>query len=220
MNHSTRVTRAKVLFVDDEPAILEGVRQTLRRHPYEILTANSVPEALKLLEHTTVQVVVSDERMPGMQGSEFLAMVCRMYPDTMRIILSGQATLEAAVRAVNEGEIFRFLLKPCHPTDLAQTIQAALEFGELRRQTSRLLAETRQRGQLLKELERSHPGITGFDRREDGAFEIDADAPPDLSSLLAEIDSELEARGATEPDELRELPIELDEDPEDERKAS
>ena len=115
-----------ILFVDDEPAVTENLRLALRNQPYDLFTANSGPEALALLRSCPIDVVVSDERMPEMSGSEFLSQVAREFPDTIRIILSGQANLDSAIRAINEARIFRFLTKPCSPEDLAACLGAAL----------------------------------------------------------------------------------------------
>ncbi len=117
----------RVLFVDDEPDLTESIRCALRKKPYEILTANSVREALNILGSTEVDVVVSDEGMPEMRGSEFLSIVRRDYPHTVRIILTGQASLDAAVDAINQAEIYRFLLKPCPPEALALCVEQAIE---------------------------------------------------------------------------------------------
>ena len=137
--------RARILCVDDEPAVLEGLRLALRPYPFEILTAASAIRGLEILAATPVDVVVSDEQMPGMSGSEFLEIVCRKYPETVRITLTGQASLDAAIRAINEGEIYRFVLKPCNPVDLAHNIQSALQLKRLRDESVQLLAALRQR---------------------------------------------------------------------------
>jgi two-component system probable response regulator PhcQ len=104
----------RVLFVDDEPHVTESLKRALRKEPYEVLSANSADEALEVLARQPVDVVISDEKMPGMQGSEFLAVVCKQYPETIRIIMTGHGSIEAAIRAINEGEIYRFLTKPCN----------------------------------------------------------------------------------------------------------
>ena len=83
----------KVLFVDDEPNGTKALKRALRREPYDILSAGSADESLEMLERESVDVVVSDENMPGMTGSEFLAVVYEKYPDTIRIILTGHASL-------------------------------------------------------------------------------------------------------------------------------
>ncbi len=131
----------KVLFVDDEPHVLAALRRTLRNEPYQVLCASSAAEALALMAETPVDVVVSDEQMPGMSGSELLAEVRRRYPDTVRMMLSGKATLEGAIRAINDGEIYRFFTKPCNELDLATTIRHALEQKDLVEENRRHAAE-------------------------------------------------------------------------------
>jgi response regulator RpfG family c-di-GMP phosphodiesterase len=115
----------RVLFVDDEPNVLEGIQRTLRKQ-VELQTASSGAEALRLIkENGPFAVVISDMRMPAMNGAQFLAKVREQQPDTVRMILSGHADLEATIAAVNEGHIYRFLTKPC-PTD---RLLAAVEDG-------------------------------------------------------------------------------------------
>lgn len=174
----------KILFVDDEPALLEGIRNALRRQPYDVMTATSAVEALELLAHGNFDVVVSDERMPGMSGSQFVGFVRERHPEVVRIMLTGQASLESAIHAVNQGEVFRILLKPCHPVELAQTIQNAIELKELRTQSSILLAETRRRGAIIQNLEKRHPGISGHDIDTAGVIHIDDEETPDLETLI------------------------------------
>ena len=195
------ISLGRVLFVDDEPALLEGLRRSLRREPYDLITADSAAAALEILGRTSVDVVVSDESMPGMAGSEFLTVVCRRYPETIRIMLTGNASLDVAVRAINQGEIYRFLMKPCSPRDLAYTIKTALELKILRLESTRLLAAARHRGSILSELERRNPGITHVDRAADGAIDLTADSALDPETLINEIRKELGSGAAPgEPD--------------------
>lgn len=115
----------KVLFVDDDPNILAGIQRQLRRS-FTVETALGGEQALKVLsEKGPFSVVVSDLRMPGMDGIQFLACVREAAPDTVRMMLTGNADLTAAIEAVNEGHIFRFLTKPCEP----QTLTNALASG-------------------------------------------------------------------------------------------
>ena len=183
--------RSRVLFVDDEPRLLEGVRTALRKETFDILTAGSAAEGLKILADDRIDVVVSDERMPGMSGSEFLSVVRQRYPATIRIILTGEATLDAAVRAINQGGIYRFLTKPCNPLQLAHTIKDALLLKSLSLESSRLLETVRRQRGVLEELEAQHPGIGRLDLAEDGRILIEA--PSDVESLIDEI------RGETNP---------------------
>jgi len=122
---------AKVLLVDDEPNLLSALRRSLRREPYEILSAASGEEALSILASTEVDVVVSDQNMPGMSGTELLTRIHETYPETVRFMLTGKATLEVAVEAINNGAISRFFTKPCNDVDLAITIRQALEHKRL-----------------------------------------------------------------------------------------
>lgn len=117
----------RVLFVDDEPRVTTAVARMLRGTPFEVLTANSARGALEVLEQNDVDVIVSDERMPEMSGCELLAVVRRRFPEAVRIILTGDASLDAAIEAINEAEIYRFLTKPCSPEELQHCLESALE---------------------------------------------------------------------------------------------
>jgi EAL domain-containing protein (putative c-di-GMP-specific phosphodiesterase class I) len=121
-----RPAPARVLLVDDEPGVISGLKLALRKEPFEIECADSGASALALLDGARFDVVVSDERMPGMQGSELLSIVRERHPGVVRIILSGQASFDAALRAINSAAIYRFLIKPCPAAELALTIQEAL----------------------------------------------------------------------------------------------
>jgi DNA-binding NtrC family response regulator len=115
----------KILFVDDEPAILDGYRRLLRAD-YEIDTAAGGTLALEMLAKETYAVVVVDMRMPEIDGAQLLAKIALQHPGILRIMLTGNSDMQTAVRAVNEGAVFRFLTKPCDKELLRSTIQAAL----------------------------------------------------------------------------------------------
>ncbi len=111
----------KVLFVDDEPNLLSGMKRQLRSQ-FRVYTAESGQKGLEVIrEHGPFPVVVSDMRMPNMDGATFLAKVRAIAPHTTRMLLTGQTDIDSAVSAINEGQIFRFLLKPC-PSDALITI--------------------------------------------------------------------------------------------------
>jgi response regulator RpfG family c-di-GMP phosphodiesterase len=118
--------KANILCVDDEARVVEGLALHLRRE-FNVHTALSGEEGLqKLKELGSVAVVVSDMRMPNMDGATFLKRVMRAHPETSRILLTGEPGRDAAVLAVNEGQIFRFLTKPCPPDQLKAAIEAAV----------------------------------------------------------------------------------------------
>ena len=132
----------KILCVDDEPAVLQGLALHLRRR-YQMLTATSGAEGLELVKkNPDLAVVVSDMRMPVMNGSEFLARVREAAPDVVRMLLTGQADMESAIDAVNRGQIFRFLTKPCPPEQLLAALQAAVEQHRLITAEKELLEKT------------------------------------------------------------------------------
>lgn len=134
--------RSHVLCVDDEARVVEGLKLHLRRD-YEVHTALGGEEGLqKLKELGGAAVVISDMRMPGMDGATFLKRVMRTYPDTTRILLTGEAARDAAVRAVNEGQIYRFLTKPCPPDQLKAAVDAAVIQHRLVNAERMLLQET------------------------------------------------------------------------------
>jgi DNA-binding NtrC family response regulator len=117
----------KVLFVDDEPNILEGVRRQLRKL-VTLDTATSAEEGLKVvLEKGPYAVVISDMRMPHMNGTKFLSQVREVSPDTVRMILSGQADIDSTIAAINDAQIFRFLTKPCSGEHLVSAVEAGLQ---------------------------------------------------------------------------------------------
>jgi len=122
-----------LLLVDDEPSILSALKRLLRREGYPILTATCAEEGMELLAAHEVAVVMSDQRMPYTTGSEFLAKVRVMYPDTIRIILSGYTDLKAITEVVNRGEIFKFLEKPWDDAALLETLREAFRLYEARR---------------------------------------------------------------------------------------
>jgi len=129
--------RAAVLFVDDEPAILEGFRDSFRREAFEVVIAESAFSALEILAARQIDVVVSDECMPQLSGAEFLARVRKRYPDVVRIMLTGEASLSAATKAINDG-LYRFLSKPIEPTELGRVVRDALRSKSTAEQRARL----------------------------------------------------------------------------------
>lgn len=132
----------KLLCVDDEKNVLRALERIFMDDDYEILTAISGEDGLAVLaENSDVQVVVSDFRMPGMNGVEFLRQVCEKYPDTVRIVLSGYADTGAVVSAINEGQIYKFVSKPWSDEELRQTVAKAVEAFSLHRQNRALAAE-------------------------------------------------------------------------------
>jgi two-component system probable response regulator PhcQ len=190
--------KSKLLLVDDEPNLTSALVRSLDRSQFEIFTADSAEKGLMILAGNDIDVVVSDERMPGMTGSQFLTEVRKKWPNTIRMILSGQADLEAAVRAINEGEVYRFLLKPCHPKELQLTILQGLQHKKLVAQSRKLLQEHQKTMNLIDALEKDNPGITKIELDEDGAIMMEDDEPgalEDVQSLLDDLEREMSKIG-------------------------
>jgi adenylate cyclase len=139
-----------ILLVDDEPSILSALRRLLRATRYEVLTADSGSAALDMLASTEVDLVISDMRMPSMSGAEFLARAQALYPNTMRVLLTGYSEIDAVVRAINEGGVYRYLNKPWDDQDLLLTVTQALEQRRLREETARLTALTHKQNEELR----------------------------------------------------------------------
>jgi EAL domain-containing protein (putative c-di-GMP-specific phosphodiesterase class I)/ActR/RegA family two-component response regulator len=120
-----------LLILDDEVNIVRALVRTLRPDGYKVLTAHTAAEALELLAVNEVQVVMSDQRMPEMSGTEFLARVKDLYPDALRIILSGYTDLESVVDAINRGAIYRFFTKPWDDELLRRCVSDAFRHQQL-----------------------------------------------------------------------------------------
>ena len=135
-------TQPRILCVDDEPSVLQGFGLTLRRH-FRLTTAMSGNEALsKLSQEEPFAVIMSDMRMPGMNGAALLARVREVAPSSVRILLTGHSDFNSAVEAVNEGQIFRFLSKPCPPETLIKTLWAGVDQHRLLTIEKELLEKT------------------------------------------------------------------------------
>ena len=138
-----------VLLVDDDADLLSGLERRLHKEPYRIVTATGAEEAADVLEHEPVDLVVCDEEMPGMSGTEFLSRVAQRYPDVVKLVLTGHPTLPAALRALNECKVYHFFTKPCNEIELAITIRHALEQKDLVEKSRELLELTKRQSVLI-----------------------------------------------------------------------
>ena len=120
-----------ILCVDDEKNILHSIKRLLRKEGYRLLTASSGVEGLEILEENNVHLILSDQRMPQMSGTEFLAAVSKKYPDVIRIILTGYTEVDSITESINKGNIYKFFLKPWNDQNLKLEIRKALEQYDL-----------------------------------------------------------------------------------------
>jgi two-component system, NtrC family, sensor kinase len=141
-----------LLIVDDEPNVLKSVRRLLIDTDYKVLSADSGESALELFNTDKIQLVISDYRMPGMNGVEFLNKVREKHPDTIRIILSGYADAAAMLDAINDGQVYRFITKPWNDQELLTSIIRAFEQYKLKEENAKLYAEVQSRNAELQDL--------------------------------------------------------------------
>jgi two-component system, probable response regulator PhcQ len=182
----------RVLLVDDEPSVRNGLQRVLRKEKYQLVTAQDAAEAFTMLRNQSIDVVISDQNMPGMQGTEFLAQVRLSYPDTIRMMLTGQACIEVAIKAINEGQIYRFFTKPCNHIDLAVTIRHALEQKDLLMKSRRLLEVFKRQAAVIDQMEKEQPGITRLRRDAQGNLLIAENIPEDREAFLKELQEEID----------------------------
>ena len=146
------VTKPTVLLVDDEESILNSLRRLLRSQPYEILLADSGAKALEILKERPVDLVMTDARMPNMDGATLLAQIRKLYPSTLRILLTGYADVDMMTKAINEGQLYRYLSKPWNDEELVQALRQALAHQHSESERQRLEALNREQNQQLKTL--------------------------------------------------------------------
>ena len=143
-----------LLIVDDEANILTALMRVFRRDGYRVVQAGSGSEGLERLTEEEIGVVLSDQRMPGMTGVEFLSQVKERWPDTVRIMLSGYTDLKSVTDAINEGAIYRFLTKPWDDEQLRRNVAEAFELYELKAENQRLNAELKEANAQLEAINR------------------------------------------------------------------
>ncbi|NVE00507.1 HD domain-containing phosphohydrolase [Massilia sp. BJB1822] len=143
---------ATLLCVDDEPNILSALRRLFRARGYRVLTAESGEEGLQILEQEAVDLVISDMRMPEMDGARFLAQVRARRPDVLRLLLTGYSDVQSILDAINCGEIYRYITKPWDDNDILLVVRHALERRALEQDKQRLEALTQHQNEELKAL--------------------------------------------------------------------
>jgi response regulator RpfG family c-di-GMP phosphodiesterase len=183
---TSTLRRRRVLLVDDEPMLLAGLKRAMRHEPFELCTAQSGPDALAVLQELPVDAVVSDQDMPGMSGVALFSVVSRLYPATVRFMLTGKATLDLAIEAINHGSIQRFFTKPMDPGTLAAQLVEALAQKALLEDAWRLVNRTREQNALILRLEQEQPGLTLTRHGTNGPLVLE-EPPETLEELLEEI---------------------------------
>ena len=161
-----RKPQRTLLLVDDEPNVLSSLKRLFRRDGHTIITANSGAEGLEVLAKHKVDVIVSDQRMPGMTGVEFLRLAKLQFPDTIRIVLSGFTELQSVTDAINEGAVYRFLTKPWDDEQLREQIGKAFEHRELLEENQQLDFKIRTTNQELVAANRQLGNVVASTRKQ------------------------------------------------------
>lgn len=164
------MTSPKILIVDDEENVLNSLKRLFRKEPYQILTALNGEEGLKILDDQQVDLIISDLKMPEMNGIEFFKRAKDKNPVPLRIMLTGHADLKSVIDAISQGEVYRFLLKPWDDEELKMNIRQALDYYCLQKETRSLARTVKKQNQILKDLEKEHPGISKVEKDEDGSI--------------------------------------------------
>lgn len=146
---------ANLLFVDDEPNVLKALKRLFRGADYNVHLAENGPAGLEILGEQTIDLIISDMRMPQMDGAEFLTKTAERWPDTVRILLTGYADLESTIAAVNKGKIYSYCSKPWEDNELKILVNNALEQKRLREERQQLFEIIDRQNHSLRELNAS-----------------------------------------------------------------
>lgn len=157
--------KPSILIVDDEPEILQSLFGLLRRE-FELFIAETGEHALEIMSQQAIQVVMTDQRMPGMTGVELMAQIQKRYPNAVRIIFTGYADIKVVIEAINSGGLFRYLTKPWDPDELVEVLKLASSHYEKTNERRQLLAEVRELILSVSEKNSTdgHPLLTRIDQ--------------------------------------------------------
>jgi len=162
------IKKHTILVVDDEELFLEYIQRAFSSENYNVITATSGKEGLDILGKLRVSMVISEYKLPLMNGLEFLEKVRIIYPNILTIMVTEHADVELAIKAINEAGVYKFLLKPWDDIDFKNTIKKTLESLQVIRERNVLVRKVKTHEATLKELEKRYPGITKVERNEDG----------------------------------------------------
>lgn len=162
-----------VLLVDDSRNILKALERALRGDGYRLFMAQSADEALIVLRSEEIDLIITDENMPGVSGTQLLEIVVEEHPEVIRFMITGATDIEVAKRAINQGAIRRFFSKPWDDFELQVAVQQSLEHRRVQRENKRLREIVQGQEAILRELEDKYPGISDRRTAEDGTYIID-----------------------------------------------
>lgn len=197
---ASHTTPPVILCVDDEPNILSSLRRLLHPQHYTVLTADSGTAALEILQSRHVDLVISDMRMPHMNGAQFLEKVRSGWPETIRLLLTGYADVDAIIDAINRGEIYRYITKPWNDNDIVLIVRHALERQQLERDKQRLETLALRQNEELKALNNSleikvHQRTADLKKAHDGLLRFNSKLKSNFLVSIKMFSSLIETRG-------------------------
>jgi DNA-binding NtrC family response regulator len=182
-----------ILIVDDETGVIKALKRSFIDDPFYLYTADNAMEGLALLAAHKIKVVISDEMMPVMSGAEFLARVSSRFPHVIRIMLTGHASLSAAIKAINKGEIYRFFTKPWDDFELRFAVKSSIEKYDLEEENRRLLSIVKKQALNLKLLEKEFPGITQLQHDQKGRIVVQDVPDAEIEQIVADLEKDFGA---------------------------
>ena len=163
-----------IVLLDDEQNILNSLSRLLRSDDREIITALDAAEALeKLKNNQGADLVISDNKLPNMSGVEFLIKVKQLYPDTIRVLITGYPDLESVIKAVNNGQIYRFITKPWQNEEFKLLVKQALDYSAILKDNRELLKIATQQRDFLSYVQKKYPQLSPNEIDKTGLYIID-----------------------------------------------
>lgn len=157
-----------ILVVDDKELFIEYIQGVLSGENYNVITASSGKEGLEILKKQSVNMVISEYKIPLMSGLEFLEKVRIIYPDILTIMVTDQPDIKLAIKAINEAGVYKFLLKPWDDIDFKNAIKKTLESLQVIKERDGLIRKVKTHEATLNDLEKRYPGITKIEKDKDG----------------------------------------------------
>jgi two-component system, probable response regulator PhcQ len=168
------VGKHTILIVDDEHNILNSLSRLLKSDDCEIITADSAEDGLKKLKDAGgVDLIISDNCLPNTSGLDFLIKARHLYPDVVRMLITGYPDLESTIQAINKGQVYRFITKPWENDELKLIVKQALEYFDVLRDNRTLLNIARQQAEGLKVMQQRYPSVSPKDFNKSGMYIID-----------------------------------------------
>lgn len=164
-----------ILLVDDEVNILHSLTRLFSADDREIVTASEALEGLEKLKSSpgSIDLVISDNKLPNMSGVDFLIKVKQLYPDTIRVLITGYPDLESTIKAINNGQIYRFITKPWQNEEFKLLVKQALEYAAILRDNRALLKIAKHQKDLLDHMHKKYPQVSDKDIDTTGLYIID-----------------------------------------------